>query len=255
MPLRLLSSSFFVATTATRRLNLLLTTTAITTLRPFTMTAKTQEPVINSITDLAQGKHLNLKNINFTDETGKPRVWEVAGRANRSATAGVDAVSIGNILLPPPSQKSTRPASTILVVQYRPPLDAYTVEWPAGLIDPKEDVETAALRELKEETGYEASRVLSVSPPQAADPGMSSATVQLVMVEVQLPEGCDGADGELAMPPQKLDDGEHIERVVVPLADLYGRLVEYAGRERHVVAAKLFHFAQGMEFMKGQKYF
>lgn len=122
------------------------------------------------------------------------------------------------------------------------------MEWPAGLIDAGEDAETAAVREFHEETGYEVSKVLSVSPPQAADPGMTNANMQLVMVEVQLPEGEE-------MPEQRLEDGEHITRVVVPLAELYKRLVEYAGRERHVVAAKLLHFAQGMEFMKEQKYF
>lgn len=137
----------------------------------------------------------------------------------------------------------------MLVIQYRPPLDSYTVEWPAGLIDANETAEQAARREFKEETGYEVSKVLSVSPVQAADPGMSNANMQLVMVEAQIPEGKGG------MPEQRLDDGERIERVVVPLEELYQRLVEYSKKERFVVAAKLLHFAQGMEFMKMQKYF
>lgn len=250
MPLRLPSS---LTSTATRRLNLL--TNALRAphppSRPFTMTTKTQEPIITSIDDLplADARWITLKKISYTDQTGKARTWEVATRKTRSEKAGVDAVAMGNILLPPPSQKATRPASTLLVIQYRPPLDAYTVEWPAGLIDGGEDAETAAVREFHEETGYEVSKVLSVSPPQAADPGMTNANMQLVMVEVQLPEGGEG------MPEQRLEDGEHITRVVVPLADLYKRLVEYAGKERHIVAAKLLHFAQGMEFMKEQQYF
>lgn len=250
MPLRLRPSS--LASTAARRLNNL--TNTLTNppppSRPFTMTTKTQEPVITSIDDLpiTDARWITLKKVSYTDQTGKPRTWEVATRKTRSEKAGVDAVAMGNILLPPPSQKATKPASTLLVIQYRPPLDAYTVEWPAGLIDAGEDAETAAVREFHEETGYEVSKVLSVSPPQAADPGMTNANMQLVMVEVQLPEG-------EAMPEQRLEDGEHITRVVVPLADLYKRLIEYAGRERHVVAAKLLHFAQGMEFMKEQKYF
>ncbi|POS75963.1 ADP-ribose pyrophosphatase [Diaporthe helianthi] len=250
MPLRLPTS---LTTTAARRLNLLRNTIrppSSPTIRPFTMSNKTQEPIITSIDDLPlnEAKWITLKKISYTDQTGKARTWEVATRKTRSEKAGVDAVAMGNILLPPPSQKSTKPASTLLVIQYRPPLDAYTVEWPAGLIDAGEDAETAAVREFHEETGYEVSKVLSVSPPQAADPGMTNANMQLVMVEVQLPEG----EG---MPEQRLEDGEHITRVVVPLADLYKRLVEYAGKERHVVAAKLLHFAQGMEFMKEQKYF
>lgn len=250
MPLRLRPST--LAPTAARRLNLLNNTLAAPTAptRPFTMTTKTQEPVITSVDDLptADARWVALKKISYTDQTGKPRTWEVATRKTRSAKAGVDAVAMGNILLPPPSQRASRPASTLLVIQYRPPLDAYTVEWPAGLVDAGEAAEEAAVREFREETGYEVSKVLSVSPPQAADPGMTNANMQLVMVEVQLPEG-------EAMPEQRLEDGEHITRVVVPLADLYKTLVEYSARERHIVAAKLFHFAQGMEFMKEQTYF
>lgn len=217
------------------------------------MTPATQEPAITSIEDLpiSESKWLTLKRITYVDATATTRTWESAVRRTTSA-GGVDAVAIGNILLPTPSSpppQQQQPAQTMLVIQYRPPLDAYTVEWPAGLIDAGETAEEAARREFKEETGFEVSRVLSVSPVQAADPGMSNANMQLVMVEVEVPAGGGG------MPEQRLDDGERIERVVVPLAELYERLVEYSKRERFVVAAKLLHFAQGMEFMKGQKYF
>lgn len=234
-----------IATRRLRHLVALLSPASSTSRRAFTMTPATQEPAITSIEDLpiTESKWLTLKRITYVDATATTRTWESAIRKTTSA-GGVDAVAIGNILL---SSNPATPAQTMLVIQYRPPLDAYTVEWPAGLIDANESAEQAARREFKEETGYEVSKVLSVSPAQAADPGMSNANMQLVMVEVQVPEG--------EMPEQRLDDGERIERVVVPLAELYERLVEYSKRERFVVAAKLLHFAQGMEFMKGQKYF
>lgn len=206
------------------------------------MTHKTQEPIITSISDLPveEAKWVTLKKIEYTDQVGKARTWEAASRKTRGK-AGVDAVAMGNILLHP-----SRPPSTMVVIQYRPPLDAYTVEWPAGLIDADETAEEAAVREFKEETGYDC-RVLSVSPPQAADPGLSNANMQLVMVEVNLGEG----DEE---PEQRLEDGEHIQRIVVPLAEFYDRLVDYSKQERMIVAAKLFHFAAGMHFAQTQKY-
>ena len=153
-----------------------------------------------------------------------------------------------NILLHP-----SRPPSTLLVIQYRPPLDAYTIEWPAGLIDKGETPEQAAVREFKEETGYECT-VKRVSPVQAADPGMSSANMVMATVEVNLKEEDTEEDTEEALPEQRLEDGEHIQRVVVPMAELYQRLVEYSKMERHIVAAKLFHFAEGMEFARTEGY-
>ena len=42
----------------------------------------------------------------------------------------------------------------ILQKQYRPPIDKVVIEVPAGLVDEGETAETAAVRELKEETGY-----------------------------------------------------------------------------------------------------
>jgi ADP-ribose pyrophosphatase len=47
------------------------------------------------------------------------------------------------------------PLSTIIIRQYRPPIQAYCIEFAAGLVDNIETPGMAALRELKEETGYE----------------------------------------------------------------------------------------------------
>lgn len=219
------------------------------------MSAPTQEPHITSITDLptSEAKWAALKKIAYTDDTGKSRLWEMATRKTRGS-AGVDAVAIGNIIFPPPSSLDSDPF-TILVIQYRPPLDSYTIEWPAGLVDASESVETAAARELHEETGFEATKILSTSPIVAADPGLTNANMQLVMAEVRL------KDGDSLEPQQRLDDGESIRRVRVKVKDLYRALVEFSEGTRDgengrkfVVAAKLYHWAAGVEFARCNEY-
>lgn len=44
----------------------------------------------------------------------------------------------------------------IMVKQYRNAIDAYTLEIPAGGLNPGEDMKTCAMRECEEETGYKA---------------------------------------------------------------------------------------------------
>ncbi|KAF2846635.1 ADP-ribose pyrophosphatase-like protein [Plenodomus tracheiphilus IPT5] len=192
-------------------------------------------PKVTSLTDLpsTSAKWLKLQKATYTDSTGTTRIWELASRKTTS-TSGIDAVSIGPILHHP-----SQPPSTILVLQFRPPVNAMTVEWPAGLIDAHETPEQAAVRELYEETGYRG-EVVSTSPAVVADPGMSSANMKLCMVDVFLEEGAE-------VPAQHLDEGEEIERLVVPLGELYERLVKLDG-EGYVVAAKLYHWAAGVRF-------
>ncbi|RMZ76453.1 hypothetical protein DV737_g4816, partial [Chaetothyriales sp. CBS 132003] len=206
------------------------------------MISTQQVPHIISVKDLdsSQAKWVSLKKVDYIDQKGTSRSWEVAVRTTTS-TSGVDAVEIGNILLHP-----TQPPSTMVVIQYRPPIGKYTIEWPAGLIDEDETAEQAAVREMKEETGYEG-KIIEVGPVVSSDPGMTSATLQLVMMEVQLKEGEH-------MPEQRLDEGELIERVVVNLDQLYTRLLEWSEKDEYMVAGKLFSFAAGMHFAKQGKY-
>lgn len=144
-------------------------------------------------------------------------------------------MAIAPILLHP-----SKPASTLIILQYRPPTQAICVEFPAGLIDAGETPEEAAIRELKEETGY-SGKVVDISPTIVSDPGMTTANMQFATVEVQLKEG----DEE---PEQHLESGEHIERIVVPLHELYDRLMAYSKEKGTIVDARLFHWASGLHF-------
>lgn len=52
--------------------------------------------------------------------------------------------------------------SFLMVKQYRFGIEQDLLEFPAGLIDPNEDPKNSALRELQEETGYQAKHIESL---------------------------------------------------------------------------------------------
>jgi len=87
----------------------------------------------------------------------------------------------------------------ILVEQHRVPLGGPCLELPAGLIGDEEEGEeaqTAAIRELEEETGYRAERMVELGRFHAS-PGMSSEGFTLLRAEglTKVGEG-GGVEGE-----------------------------------------------------------
>lgn len=74
----------------------------------------------------------------------------------------------------------TSDGKIVLVHQYRTPLEQVTLEIPAGKLDPGEDPEDAAARELREETGYVAGRMAYLCPVAMA-PGYSDEVIHLYM--------------------------------------------------------------------------
>lgn len=124
--------------------------------------------------------------------------WEYVSRARDIEAAVILAIDDGHVLL---------------VDQYRVPLKAKCLELPAGLVGDDsagEAVETAAIRELEEETGYRAARMTSLGR-FFSSPGMVSESFTLLRAE-GLEKVSDGGGVE----------GEGITVHRVPLADIAG---------------------------------
>lgn len=108
-----------------------------------------------------QGKYILVKTLG---------TWEFVGRTRGVSAAVILAVDEGHV---------------ILVEQYRVPIGRQCLELPAGLVGDEEEGEetaTAAIRELEEETGYRAERVVNLGRFHAS-PGMSSEGFTLLRAE------------------------------------------------------------------------
>ncbi|KAF8906015.1 NUDIX hydrolase domain-like protein [Gymnopilus junonius] len=186
----------------------------------------------------SESKWITLKKIKYVDEDGIERVWESAERRTRKAT-GVDAVAIFAVIR---SKTNAFPVSTVVIEQYRPPIGKYNFNHLSGLIDEGETAQQAALRELHEETGFMAHKVLQVSPVVVSDPGMTNANMQLVVLAVDL-------EDKMIKPEPKLDPGEHIVARVVELTKLVTELKDY-DTKGFVIDARLSHLASGMELVQ-----
>ncbi|MGI6354967.1 MAG: NUDIX hydrolase [Lentisphaerae bacterium] len=157
-------------------------------------------PQLLSTTLLAQGRFLQLEMRQYRDRRGVVRSWEAAQRCQAQPAA----LAIATL------QPSNR---VVLIRQYRPPLDRFVIEFPAGLLNPGENAVTAAVRELREETGY-VGKVLDDTGLTSSSAGLTGELVTMVIMTI------DEHKPENAAPQAKLDDGEDIDVFLVPRREL-----------------------------------
>ncbi len=101
-----------------------------------------------------------------------------------------------------------------LVNQYRYPAGRVTTELPAGKLDsPDEDRLGAAMRELREETGFTSGKVTFIGE-YLGSPAINTEIIWLYLAE-------NLSDGE-----QKLDEDEFLNVVKMPLSELVSLVME-----------------------------
>jgi ADP-ribose pyrophosphatase len=119
---------------------------------------------INGIKKLTDNRYLNLYELDATFRDGSRAPYYVASRrksADLIKAASHDNHPDGVILCGVYGEEKDR---LVLIRQYRYPIDGYVYEFPAGLVEPGEDMVQAGIREMKEETGLSFSPALATQP-------------------------------------------------------------------------------------------
>ncbi|TRX88501.1 hypothetical protein FHL15_010616 [Xylaria flabelliformis] len=204
------------------------------------MSDKVAKVISTELLENKDARWINLVKITYEDQNGQVRTWEGTRRPTRPKTSAVDAVQMLAVRELPTG------AELLLEKQFRAPAGKLVVEFPAGLVDEGETVEEAALRELREETGYVGEVVherAGQRPMFWSSPASSSSTTFMIQLKV------DATKAENQTPKPKLEDGEFIECFWVPFKDLYEecRRLEAKG---FAIDGKLGAFAEGLEAAK-----
>lgn len=115
----------------------------------------------DAIETLWEGKYLSVR---------RQGTWEYVARARDIRAVVIVAIYDGHVLL---------------VEQYRVPVGGRCLELPAGLVGDENDgeaIEVAAIRELEEETGYRAARMVDLGAFYSSS-GMSSEGFSLMRAD------------------------------------------------------------------------
>ena len=162
---------------------------------------------------LWQGKYLRSVLIKYyvrcnSSHQIEARDWEAFERVNCDGVIGIVPF--------------TDNGEVILIRQFRPPINGFVIELPAGLVDAGEDFEQAVRRELIEETGYKAGNVQFLTE----GPMSSGASAEILSVYI--------ATGLIHVGIGQRDETEDIEVIPVQLGNIAAKLEELRQSGDHI---------------------
>ncbi|MEZ9699139.1 ADP compounds hydrolase NudE [Vibrio sp. 10N.261.46.E12] len=143
------------------------------------MTKRTKPEILAQQT-VAQSKLFSIESLDLRFSNGEQRTYERMKPSGRNAVMMVPITEQGDILL---------------VREYAAGTERYELGFPKGLIDPGEQPNEAAVRELKEEIGFGAKKLTPLKEVILA-PSYFSSKMTLFIAEDLYPEKLEGDEPE-----------------------------------------------------------
>ncbi|MGF1853433.1 ADP compounds hydrolase NudE [Vibrio satsumensis] len=143
------------------------------------MTKRTKPEILAQQT-IAQSKLFSIESLDLRFSNGEQRTYERMKPSGRNAVMMVPITEQGDILL---------------VREYAAGTERYELGFPKGLIDPGEQPNEAAVRELKEEIGFGANKLTPLKEVILA-PSYFSSKMTLFIAEDLYPEKLEGDEPE-----------------------------------------------------------
>ncbi|UPR33043.1 ADP compounds hydrolase NudE [Vibrio cyclitrophicus] len=143
------------------------------------MTKRTKPEILAQQT-VAQSKLFSIESLDLRFSNGVERTYERMKPSGRNAVMMVPITEQGDILL---------------VREYAAGTERYELGFPKGLIDPGEQPNEAAVRELKEEIGFGANKLTPLKEVILA-PSYFSSKMTLFIAEDLYPEKLEGDEPE-----------------------------------------------------------
>lgn len=162
-----------------------------------------------------QGNYLTCSVLTYRDKNGIERQWEC-----------VDRIEMHGISVIVPFTKDNE---VIVIKQFRPPLNGYVIEFPAGLCEKGEDITDSAKRELLEETGYGNGEFIII------DQGPVAVSSSNIILTVFLAKNVEylGSPG--------MDANEDIEALKIPFTSFYETVKSFK-KDGVLIDLKLYGF-------------
>ena len=185
-------------------------------------------PEAYSLDKLTDCQWANLYQVRFQRKSETQKSWIMCSRKDKPiASAGqADAVVIV------PAIDTDQGRKLVVTKEFRIPIWDYEYGFPAGLIDPGEDVETTIARELKEETGLDLVKIRHISTPVFSSAGLTDESCNMALV-----------DAQGAVSTQWQEQSEDIEVLLMDVDDI-GDLLASGNKVAAKAWGLLYHYVQ-----------